>query len=275
MPNYHTRTIPEGQGPARLEAILAAARERAERLKAHRAELERRAAAAPDPAAFGTALIRGAVGVIAEIKRRSPSAGELNAGLDAPAQAALYQGAGAAAISVLTDEPWFGGSLADLEAAAQQVSVPLLRKDFIVSEEQLLEARIAGASAALLIVRALEPGRLTELIAFAADAGLDALVEVHAPDELRIALDAGARIVGANSRDLDTFRIDRARALELVAAIPADRVAVAESGMSVREDVERAADAGADAVLVGTALSSAPAPGTALSALVGVPRRGR
>ena len=275
MPNYHTRTIPEGQGPARLEAILAAARERAEGLKVHRAELERQAAAAPDPAAFGTALIRGAVGVIAEIKRRSPSAGELNAGLDAPAQAALYQGAGAAAISVLTDGPWFGGSLADLEAAAQQVSVPLLRKDFIVSEEQLLEARIAGASAALLIVRALEPGRLKELITFTADAGLDALVEVHASDELRIALDAGARILGANSRDLDTFRIDRGRALELVAAIPADRIAVAESGMSLREDVERAADAGADAVLVGTALSSAPAPGTALGALTGVPRRGR
>jgi len=151
----------------------------------------------------------------------------------------------------------------------------VLRKDFILDELQIIEARAAGAAAVLLIVRALAPERLRALVASARSAGLAALVEVHTARELHRALDAGAEIVGVNSRDLDTFRIDAASAWELLATVPGEMVAIAESGMSGREDVERAAAAGADAVLIGTALSAAPDPARLLHQLAGVPRRAR
>jgi indole-3-glycerol phosphate synthase len=176
---------------------------------------------------------------------------------------------------VLTDGPFFGGSLADLEAVAAAVSVPVLRKDFILDELQIAEAKGAGASAILLIVRALTPARLRELARAAEEWELEALVEVHDALELDVALESGARIVGVNSRDLDTFAIDVDRAWSLLGGIPGDILAVAESGMTTVEDARRAADAGADAVLVGTALSSAPDPSVLAAQLANLPRRGR
>lgn len=244
-------------------------------LRARREELGREAARAPVPPSFADALAGDRVAVIAEVKRRSPSAGSIREDLDPAGRAALYARHGAAAVSVLTDAPFFGGSLDDLRSAARTAPVPLLRKDFILDEVQVLEARAAGASAVLLIVRALEPARLRALLAVAAEQRLDALVEVHAPGELECALAAGARIVGVNSRDLDSFRIDVTAAWRLLGKVPADRLAVAESGMRTAEDVRRAADAGADAVLIGSALSAAADPAELLETLRGTPRRGR
>ena len=153
--------------------------------------------------------------------------------------------------------------------------MPVLRKDFILDELQIVEARAAGAAAVLLIVRALSRDRLAALLSAAAGQGLDALVEVHTAAELDAALEADARIIGVNSRDLDTFRIDTRIAWELLRRVPADRVAVAESGMATVDDVVRARDRGADAVLIGTALSAAPEPGAVLDQLSAVPRHGR
>jgi indole-3-glycerol phosphate synthase len=211
---------------------------------------------------------------VAEVKRRSPSAGAIREDLDPGERAVLYARHGAAAISVLTDGPYFGGSINDLRVASQRSSIPVLRKDFILDEVQILEARAAGAAAVLLIVRALG-NRLPTLLRFAAGSGLDALVEVHTDDELRCALDAGATIIGVNSRDLDTFAINTEAAMRIVARVPAECVVVAESGMAGQPDVVRAAAAGADAVLIGTALSAAASPGSLLEELAQVVRRGR
>jgi indole-3-glycerol phosphate synthase len=213
--------------------------------------------------------------VIAEVKRRSPSSGTIRDDLDPGERASRYGRHGAAAISVLTDGPFFGGSVDDLRTAAAQAGVPVIRKDFILDELQILEARAAGAAAVLLIVRALEETRLEALLACAEEHGLDALVEVHTPAELERALAVGARILGINSRDLDSFIIDTAAAWRIVQAVPADRIAVAESGMACVPDVERAAEAGADAVLIGTALSAASDPDRLLAGLSRVPRRAR
>jgi indole-3-glycerol phosphate synthase len=215
------------------------------------------------------------VAVIAEVKRRSPSAGSIREDLDPAERAERYAGHGAAAISVLTDGPYFGGSLDDLRAAVGRTALPVLRKDFILDELQIIEARGAGAAAVLLIVRALSQARLTALLACVADARLEALVEVHTDVEVSRALDAGATVLGVNSRDLDTFRIDTAAAWSILRAVPARSVAVAESGMATPADVTAAAEAGADAVLIGTALSSAADPDTLMGQLAAVPRRGR
>jgi indole-3-glycerol phosphate synthase len=213
--------------------------------------------------------------LVAEVKRRSPSAGAIREDLEPGERATIYASHGAAAISVLTDGPHFGGSIADLRAAALRVDVPVLRKDFILDELQIIEARASGAAAVLLIVRALSGPRLRELVAAARSTGLDALVEVHTAAELDRALEAGADLVGVNSRDLDTLRIDVEAAWALLPRIPSPVVAVAESGMHGREDVERAASAGADAVLIGTALSRAADPVVLLHELTSVPRRAR
>lgn len=213
--------------------------------------------------------------LIAEVKRRSPSAGSISEALDPVAHAIAYARSGASAVSVLTDGPYFGGSLDDLRAVAQAVPVPVLRKDFILHELQLAEARAAGASAALLIVRALSPARLGELLRAARALGLDALVEAHDARELDVALEAGAGIIGINSRNLDDFQIDTAAAWALLARIPPDIVAIAESGMATEADVRRAAEAGADGVLIGSVLSSAPDPSALVSTLSSVPRMGR
>jgi indole-3-glycerol phosphate synthase len=261
--------------PVTLGEILERTRQNLPAAYAQREELEREAASRRAPPPFGSALRRPNVAVIAEVKRRSPSAGPIRQDLDPRKRAIEYASHGAAAISVLTDAPFFGGSLSDLRGAAEACSIPVLRKDFIIDEIQIVEARAAGASAVLLIVRALPPIRLKSLLGFAAGIGLEALVEVHTEIELTTALEADSRIIGVNSRDLDTFRTDAVEAWKLLHQIPSDRVAVGESGISSQTDVVRAAAAGADAVLVGTALSAATAPSGVLRALSRVPRNGR
>jgi indole-3-glycerol phosphate synthase len=258
-----------------LDQILASTRLDLPALNRRRSALEREAADRPSPPSLRDALRRERVRVVAEVKRRSPSAGVIRDDLEPGERATLYAENGAAAISVLTDGPHFGGSVADLRVAASKVKVPVLRKDFILDELQIVEARAAGAAAVLLIVRALSPERLKSLLEVTRSAGLDALVEVHTEAELSRALETGADIVGVNSRDLDTFRIDVASAWELLATVPAELIAVAESGMHRREDVERAAAAGADAVLIGTAFSAAADPARLFRELAEVPRRDR
>ena len=261
--------------PVTLDQILASTRDSLAALRLRESALGREAETAPQPPSFGAALRRERIGVIAEVKRQSPSAGVIRADLDPAERAATYATAGASAVSVLTDGPFFGGSVSDLRAAAARVRVPVLRKDFILDELQIVEARAAGASAVLLIVRALHRERLESLLRFASSQRLDSLVEVHTRAELTHALEAGARIIGVNSRDLDTFRIDIPGAWKLLSEVPADLVAVAESGMQSLEDVERAARAGADAVLVGTALSLTHTPETLVARIASVPRHGR
>jgi indole-3-glycerol phosphate synthase len=258
-----------------LDQILASTRARLPDLQARRRDLERAAAAAPAAPSWAGAFARPDVALIAEVKRRSPSAGAIHEGLDPPVHADAYARGGAAAVSVLTDGPYFGGSLDDLEAVTRAVSIPVLRKDFILDELQLLEARAAGASAVLLIVRALEPRRLAVLARTAHGMGLGTLIEIHTDAELEVALGAEPTTIGVNSRDLATFTIDAVAALRLVAHVPHDVPVVAESGIAGRDDVLRAAAAGADAVLVGTVLSQAADPAGLVRTLVGVTRRRR
>lgn len=223
----------------------------------------------PPPRPFAEALRRvPAPAVIGEVKRASPSAGPI-AQVDPAAQARAYEAGGAAAISVLTEPTRFDGSLADLRAVHLAVSVPVLRKDFLVHPAQMMEARAAGADAVLLIAAALPRQELAAMLAAAADLGLGALVETHSEDELEEALAAGAEVVGVNARDLETLEVDPDRALRLLAEVPPDRVAVLESGISSRADVEAARRAGARAVLVGEALMRAPDPAAAIRELRG------
>lgn len=259
-----------------LGRLVSEAVARAAALEPRREELERAAARAERRAPFAAALRAGGmVAVIAEVKRRSPSRGDISPLLGAAAQALSYEAGGAAAVSVLTEPVHFGGSIADLEEAARATHLPLLRKDFLVSEAQLAEARAYGASAALLIARALSPERLRALAASAERLGLEALIEVRSEHELDVALGTGARVIGVNARDLETLEVDRSVSERLLALVPADRIAVAESGLSGVQDVERAALAGADAVLVGSALSAASDPASAVAAIARVPRRSR
>jgi indole-3-glycerol phosphate synthase len=258
-----------------LDSILAVTRTRVAALRPRTRELEQRAARTPAPRPFMAALLGETIGVIAEVKRRSPSAGVIAEALDPVAMAAAYARGGAVAISVLTDEAHFGGSLDDLERVAGKVPCPVLRKDFILDELQLLEARVAGASAVLLIVRAMDGRRLAELARMARQLGLGVLVEAHNDAELDAAVAAEPTALGVNSRDLATFTIDHAAAERLLARVPRGIPAVAESGIEQRADVERFAAAGADLVLVGTAVARAADPAAAVRALCGVRRRGR
>jgi indole-3-glycerol phosphate synthase len=215
------------------------------------------------------------VGVVAEVKRRSPSVGEIHPALDPAKHAQAYAAGGAIGVSVLTETEHFGGSTEDLACVARAVVLPVLRKDFILDELQLLEARGLGAAAVLLIVRVLAPARLRALAREARDLGLGALTEVHTLRELDVALAAGATLVGINNRDLDSFAVDPGTSERLLPRVPADVVAVAESGIESRADVERMAAAGADHVLVGTAVARLAEPREAVRALTGVPRRRR
>ncbi|HEY4101557.1 MAG TPA: indole-3-glycerol phosphate synthase TrpC [Gemmatimonadales bacterium] len=258
-----------------LDQILDQTRTLLPALRVRRKELERAADARPVTVDFRAAVRGPSVALIAEVKRQSPSAGAINLGLDPLSLASAYRAGGAAAISVLTDSRFFGGSLDDLEGVARGVPLPVLRKDFILDETQLLEARAAGAAAALLIVRALEHAALRRLVDFAVELGLTPLVEAHDRGELDRALDAGAMVVGVNARNLDDFSIDTAAAWELIATVPADRIAIAESGMATTDDVAAAAGAGADAVLIGSALARAADPARAARELSGVVRRAR
>ena len=194
---------------------------------------------------------QGNVAVIAEVKRRSPSKGWLAHNLDAPKLAALYQLAGARAISVLTDETFFAGSAEDLRAVTASVTVPVLRKDFTVSANDVVDAAEMGASAVLLIVAALSNEELASLLELAGVVGLDALVEVHDRVEARRAVEFGARLIGVNQRNLRTFEVDPDHAATVIDSLPHEIVAVCESGLRSTADVERAALAGFDAVLVG------------------------
>jgi indole-3-glycerol phosphate synthase len=255
-----------------LETIVAATRRIVEVRQAAEpiAALADRASAAPAPGGrFLGALSRvDSVNVIAECKRRSPSKGVLRADYDPAAIASSYAAAGAAAISVLTEPTFFDGSLEHLAAVRAAVDCPLLRKDFIVSEYQLLEARAAGADAVLLIAAALRPTELKVLHDHAARHGLDALVEVHDARELAIAIDVGARIIGVNNRNLRTLEIDIHASDELIAAIPRDIVAVSESGLKTMDDLRRLRALGYRAFLIGEAFMAAADPGLALSALI-------
>jgi indole-3-glycerol phosphate synthase len=235
------------------------------------AALATRAAARPrTPGRFEKAL-RGIdrLNVIAECKRRSPSKGVLRADYDPVAIAGAYARAGAAAISVLTEPTFFDGSLDHLAAVRTAVDVPLLRKDFIVCEYQLLEAVVAGADAVLLIAAALAPSELAALHARAVGLGLDVLVEVHSAAELPASLDAGARIVGVNNRNLRTLEVDVHASDALIAQIPSEVVAVSESGLRSADDLTRLRALGCRAFLIGERFMTAPDPGAALADLIG------
>lgn len=259
-----------------LGRILSETERRVQRLRQRQAELERAAAVAPVAPSLAASLRRGtSVAVLAEVKRSSPSRGAINPGLDAVVQARAYQAGGALGISVLTEPAHFGGSNEDLEAIRAAVGIPVLKKDFHLHPLQLIEARALGASAVLLIARAVSPARLGELAAEAGALGLEVLVEVRDERELERALETPAALVGVNNRNLETLAIDVASSDRLIPVIPADRVAIAESGMRTVADVDRAAAAGADAVLVGSSLSAASDPAAAVRALAGVPRVSR
>lgn len=221
----------------------------------------------PRPPSFAHALRRpdGTLAVISEIKRRSPSAGDIKAGASSLEQARRYQAAGADALSVLTDEKYFGGTLDDLRAVTAQFQKtpparPCLRKDFMVHPLQVLEAREAGASAILIIVRALTRHEITTLAGAAQAAGLDALFEIHDEPELERAVSHGARIIGVNNRDLAVFKTDLGLTERLIPKFPRDVTAVSESGIFTGADAARARAAGAHAVLVGEALMKAADP---------------
>jgi indole-3-glycerol phosphate synthase len=274
LPNSKiSRRVPEVQGSKRwvppagaLGELLASTRVRIKSLGANRAEIESAAAAAVRAPSFMDALQAVTVSVIAEVKRSSPSKGEINPRLDVASQCRAYDEGGASAISVLTEPTKFGGDIADLVEARRATVRPLLRKDFIIDELQIIEARAAGASAVLLIVRALDPSKLKELFRATVENRLYALVEVRDENELGIALDIGATVIGVNNRNLETLKIDNA-ADSVVPRIPRRCVAVAESGYHSVDDVARAAAAGADAVLIGSALSASLRPAELLAQL--------
>jgi indole-3-glycerol phosphate synthase len=253
-----------------LDRILAAHRARAAADERALAPLVVEARAQARARGFAGAL-RDAEGlaVIAEVKRRSPSKGDLAVGLDPAALAAAYERGGAACLSVLTDRDFFGGSPDDLRAARAATHLPVLRKDFTVSPADVCDARIMGADAVLLIAAALDDGELAELHGLAVEVGLDALVEVHDEAELERALAVGADLIGVNQRDLVTFEVDNARAERVGAAMPGGVVRVAESGVRGPEDAAALAGAGFDAVLVGELLVTSGDPGAAVAALRG------
>jgi len=213
----------------------------------------------------------GRLAVLAEVKRRSPSKGDLNPGLDPGALAAQYAAGGAAGLSVLTDAEFFGGSSADLVAARRSVGIPVLRKDFVVAPNDVADARLMGADAVLLIVAALRGTELADLAALAGRIGLDVLVEVHDRPELAAALDIGATMIGVNQRDLVTFEVDPERAVALAPQIPRDVVAIAESGIGGPADAASIAAAGFDAVLVGESLVRSADAAAATASLAEIP----
>ena len=226
------------------------------------------------PRGFAAALRRpGEVRLLAEVKRRSPSAGDIRPGADPVEVARAYVEGGAAALSVLTDRDYFGGDLQFLRAVRSAVPVPVIRKDFLIHPVQVWEARAAGADAVLLIARILEQPLLEELHALARELGMDALVEAHTGEELDRALAAGATLVGVNNRDLDTFVTDLELCVRLAPRVPADVTYVGESGIRAAADVDRLGAAGIDAILVGESLMRQPDLRAAASALVGRPRQ--
>lgn len=258
-----------------LGGIVAEAELRAAELSAREDDLAADAEEVLPGPSLERALRGTTVAVIAEVKRRSPSKGAISEGLDAVQQAQAYLDGGASAVSVLTEPAHFGGSADDLAAVRAGVAIAALKKDFHVAPIQLVEARALGASAALLIARALSPERLTEMLATGRSLGLELLVEVRDEAELERALTGGATMIGINNRDLETLVIDPATCDRVLPLVPASLIAVAESGIASRTDVERYAALGADAVLVGSVLSASGDPARATREIVGVARRPR
>jgi indole-3-glycerol phosphate synthase len=258
-----------------LDRIVETKRREVETLLREEGELSRRVLDAPPPRDLLRALRGGReVRVMAEVKRRSPGAGLIRPDLNPAEVAGMYAAAGAAAISVLTDEEYFGGSLMDLESVRKAVSVPILRKEFILHPVQLLQARVAGADGTLLIARILDDQALRSLQKVARDLGLTPLVEVHDGEELERALAAEAALIGINNRNLQTFTTSLETTLELIPRIPSRVTVVSESGIRTPEEVDRLGAAGVHAILVGETFLRAPHPGAAAALLVGRKRTG-
>ncbi|MBW3571979.1 MAG: indole-3-glycerol phosphate synthase TrpC [Gemmatimonadetes bacterium] len=258
-----------------LDRIVATKRGEVREAVPRLAEYRDIARQADAPRGFAAALRRpGEVRLLAEVKRRSPSAGDIRPGADPVEVARAYERGGAAALSVLTDREYFAGDLQFLRAVRSAVAVPVIRKDFLIDPVQVWEARAAGADAVLLIVRILPQPLLEELHALAMELGMDALVEAHTAEELDRALDAGATLVGVNNRDLDTFVTDLDLCVRLAPRVPAHVTYVGESGIRTAADVDRLGAAGVDAILVGESLMRQPDVRSAAAALAGRPKSG-
>lgn len=253
-----------------LTKIVAHKREEVEVRKRARPLAELRQPLLPPLRDFAGALRKAGISAIAEIKRRSPSKGSLCEHLDVAQAARGFEENSAAALSILTDSEFFGGSDEDLRVARKSTALPVLRKDFTIDEYQIHEARRIGADAILLIVRILSDAQLRDYTRLARELGLAALIEVHDKQELTRAVACEAKIIGVNSRNLDTFEVSLETPLRLKGRIPARCLAIAESGIHTRDDVRRLEDAGYDAILVGEALLRAPHPGRKLAELLGV-----
>jgi indole-3-glycerol phosphate synthase len=245
-----------------IEQLIAGAREGvdARRRDLPQADLEAQLSARGEDRPFNEALVRPGLSLIAEFKRRSPSAGDISTAAVVADRVTAYERGGAAALSVLTDEPHFGGSLEDLRAARAACGLPIIRKDFVVDPYQLYEAAVNGADAVLLIVRALDDEALRSLYEEARSLDLDCLVEVHDRDELERALEADAEVIGINNRDLDEGTVDLTTTFELMPDVPAGKTVVAESGISGPAELQELDRVGVDAVLIGSALMVAADP---------------
>jgi indole-3-glycerol phosphate synthase len=254
-----------------IEQLISVAREGVEERRGlvPQADLETRLSARGEDRPFREALVRPGLSLIAEFKRRSPSAGDIAAGAAVGDQVQAYERGGAAALSVLTDERHFGGSLADLRDAMAACDLPILRKDFIVDPYQLYEAAVNGADAVLLIVRALRDSALEGMYDEARGLDLDCLVEVHDEEELQRALELDADVIGINNRDLDSGNVDIAITYELMPDVPAGKTVVAESGISSRAELDELERVGVDAVLMGEALMGAADPEAKVRELTG------
>jgi indole-3-glycerol phosphate synthase len=252
-----------------LDSIIEGVREDLAKRRRSLGELHEQMSQAPAPLDAHAVLKGDQVRVIAEVKRSSPSKGELSAISDPAALAEQYENAGASVISVLTEERRFKGSLADLTSVRARVAIPILRKDFMVDEYQFFEARAHGADMVLLIVAALAKSQLRDFYDLATEMGMAALIEVHTADELERAMEITPRIIGVNSRNLKTLEVNPAAFSELIPQIPNEVIRVAESGISQRSDVEFAQSHGADAILVGEALVTSADPNVAMRALLG------
>jgi indole-3-glycerol phosphate synthase len=257
----------------RLDDLVDATREALQRRKRERSisELEREAGAQPEGRPFAEALARPGTSLIAEYKRRSPSAGTISESVQCSDAVRAYERGGAAAISVLTEEAHFGGSLDDLREARAASELPILRKDFTIDPYMLYEAKAAGADAVLLVVGSLEEEQVASLYSLARHLDLDAVVEVSGDDELDVALEIDADVIGINNRDLEDFTVDITRTYDLLADVPAGKTVVSESGIVHREQIEELERVGVDAVLVGETVMRADDPEEAVRALVGQP----
>jgi len=254
---------------ARLDSLVEATRDALDRRKGERplAELERLVDTGREGRPFSEALSRPGTSLIAEHKRRSPSAGTIREGASCSDIVRAYESGGAAAVSILTEEANFGGSLADLAEARAVTELPILRKDFTVDPYQLYEAKAAGADAVLLVAGSVRPEELASLYALAGDLDLDAIVEVSLPEELDVALEVDADVLGINNRDLEDFSVDLQRTFDLIADVPAGKVVVSESGIHSRHQIDELEQVGVDAVLIGETLMRAADPEAAVREL--------